>query len=409
MRSNKGSKWVRLLAGTVMMLFMGLIYAWSIFRQPLNNIFPGWTPTDLSATFTVSMILFCIGGFVSGNLAKAVRHKWIVWISALLLLAGFVGISFFDAADAGKSLVMLYLLYGVLCGFGIGMAYNAILSCVTRWFAAKAGMASGILLMGFGCGGMALGSAVPVMVEKMGLAVTFRLLGAAIFVVLAVGACFLKLPDTENCAAYQTSSAPERRNYTMREMLKTPAFWLLCMWMILISSSGLLIINSAAVIAVAFGAPAVLGLIVSVFNGAGRVVVGVVFDAAGRKKAMTINTILMLAAGAILLLGAVTKGVAMIFVGLLLAGVSYGGAPAITSATILSFYGPKHYGVNLGTANFAIIAASVIGPIISSALQERAGGAYDSTFLMMIIISAIAMIVGFLINLSSKKIEEVRK
>ena len=408
--TKKGEyKWLCLIVSTLLMLFMGLIYAWSIFRQPLNELFTEWTPSDLSRTFMISMISFCTGGFVSGKMSAVIKHRWIIMIAATFLLVGFVGISRFDVENPQKSLVMLYLFYGALCGIGIGLAYNAILSTVTKWFSKRAGMASGVLLMGFGVGGMILGSAVTVLTNAYGLSATFLILGISIAAVLAAGSFFIKLPPQDEKTAAAGGEVPLKKNYTVVEMLKTVSFWLFCAWMILVSSGGLMIINSAAVIAVTFGASAVLGLIVSVFNGAGRVLMGILFDKLGREKAMLIDTLVMMLAGTGLLLGAVLNNAVMIFIGMSLVGVAYGGAPALTSATILSFYGSKHYGANLGTANFAIIAASIIGPMISSYLQENAGGTYNSTFLMIIAVSTFALLVSILINLFSKQMKEVKE
>ena len=115
------------------------------------------------------------------------------------------------------------------------------------------------------------------------------------------------------------------------------------------------------------------------------------------------HNVIMAAAGGILWLGARSTSTADIFIGLSLTGIGYGGAPALTSATIFSLYGPKNYGTNFDTANFPIIAASVLGPMLSSNLYETSGGTYHSTFFMMIVLSLMALAVSFFINLLSKK------
>jgi OFA family oxalate/formate antiporter-like MFS transporter len=399
-------KWGYLFIGTLMMLFLGLIYAWSIFRQPFNDIFPTWTPTDLSITFTISMVLFCIGGFVGGKFAAIIKNRYIIVISAVLLLIGFGGVSFFDVNDPDKSLKMLYLFYGVLCGFGVGMSYNAILNTVTKWFPNRAGMSSGVLLMGFGFGGMILGSLVDGLISTLDLSKTFLILAIGIAVVLMLGSFFMKAPEkgvllTGRAAAVVDDS----REYTLAQMLKTPSFWFFCLWTVMISSAGLIIINSAAVIAISFGAPAVLGLIVSVFNGGGRVAIGTLFDKIGRRNAMLIDTISMILAGAVLFFGTVSNSMILIIIGLSLVGISYGGSPALTSATILSFYGAKNYGVNFGMANFSIVPAAIIGPLISSKLQESSGGTYNTTFIMIISVAVVALAVSYILTAFSKNLE----
>ena len=380
-------KWAVLAAGTVLMLVLGLIYAWSIFRAPLSAVFPDWSPTQLSLTFTLSMIFFCIGGFVSGKLTPVIRHRGVLLIAALLLTVGFLALSAYNAGNGGTSLLLLYGCYGLLGGLAIGMGYNAVLSAVVPWFSHRVGFASGVLLMGFGLGGMALGSVVSALLGVWDLKWVFRFLGGLMLVVLVAAAFVIRPPVRATVAS---TGAEVSGDFRTGAMLKTPAFWLFAVWMIFISSAGLLIINSAAGISVAFGGLAVMGLIVSVFNGLGRVVFGALFDRLGRVVTMAVSTGVMLLAGVTLILAAWTGSLALLFVGLPLVGIGYGSSPTITSATVTEFYGPTHYGSNLATANFALIPAALLGPLIASRLQEASGGAYTSTFVLLTILAAAA-------------------
>jgi len=395
--SNEANKkrWFLLVTATIMMLFLGLIYAWSIFKAPLKVMFPDWTEADLSMNFTISMIMFCIGGFVTGQLVKKIKNQIVVIIAAVLMAFGFFMISTLDMANPSGSLVKLYIFYGICSGLGVGMAYTAILGAITKWFPEKLGLSSGIMLMGFGFGGLILGSAANAMIAGSSVTQTFVVLSIVSGIVLIAGSFCIIQPKAQKV----TSKAAEVHNFKPSEMIKTAQFWLFFVWTIAICSAGLLVINSAATIATAFGVAAVIGLIVSVFNGIGRVLIGNVFDKRGRGAAMLVDTLILAFGGLLLVFGALTSIAVPVIVGLCLIGVAYGGSPALSAAVVNSSFGPKYYAANLSIQNFAIIPAALIGPRISSSLLAISGGSYLTTFVSILGF----VVIGFILYLVLKR------
>lgn len=397
MTQNKTNRWLILIMGMMILLFLGLIYAWSIFRAPLSGFFPEWNTSQMSMAFTISMIFFCLGGFFSGQMLKKVNHKVMLAVAAAILFIGFFGVSMLDATDPDKSLVMLYLMYGVLGGGGVGIGYNCVISTVNKWFPDKPGLASGVMLLGFGLGGIVLGGIVNVLIGSIGLFNTFKVLAVSITLVLLAGVLLLKAPH----AKVQTAAVQgfiEEENLSPSQMLRKASFWLFFVWCILLNSAGLMIINNAALIAAAFGAPAVLGLVVSVFNGLSRVITGSIFDKYGRKITMLVNVGFTFTAGVLLILGDFSGATVVIIVGLLFTGLGYGATPAAGAAFVNREYGAKYFPVNFSIANFCLIPASIVGPIISSWLIDRSGGAYTGTFVMMIILAILAAGLWVLLN-----------
>jgi OFA family oxalate/formate antiporter-like MFS transporter len=267
-------------------------------------------------------------------------------------------------------------------------------------------MASGVLLLGFGTGGMLLGSIVNALTGSFGLPATFLILAILMTVVLVLGSFFITPPKQPVVSPdLNRSSGREeiaRKEYTPTQMLASPPFILYFLWMIAIVASGLMILNSAAVITAKFGAPAVLGLIVAVFNGAGRVVFGILFDRLGRNGAMLADSGAMVLAGVFLFAGSAFDSLPLILVGLPLVGISYGGAPALTSVFVNEFYGAKNYAVNFSIANFSIVPSAVIGPLLSSALLEGSGGSYGSTFVAIALFGILGLALNAVIGVSSR-------
>lgn len=120
------NRWVYAIVGVIVLLFAGLVYAWSVLSTPIGAEFTGWTKAQLSLTFTLVMILFCIGSLLCGLLAGRLSAKNAVRLGAVLFLAGFF------IASRCQSPLTLYLGFGVLCGLGSGLSYNAVMSTMVR-------------------------------------------------------------------------------------------------------------------------------------------------------------------------------------------------------------------------------------------------------------------------------------
>jgi OFA family oxalate/formate antiporter-like MFS transporter len=366
-----------------------------VFRVPLSIIHPDWVDTELSTIFTISIICFCFGGFISGKIVVEIGFKIVLLVAALLLFAGFYGASMaVRNGDSKTALMLMYVFYGVFCGLGAGIGYNSVIGTTIKWFPDMAGIASGVMLIGFGCGGLVLGSFAMQLIEALGVSNTLFYFSLSISPVILISAFVISRPSEagtkpieENDAIIEAAIVP----LSSLQMIKTGEFWLFFSYAIFACSAGLVIINSGSVIAVSFGAPAVIGLLVSVFNGAGRIVIGFLFDKRGRYIAMITNAIFLLFCGVMLLLCSITKQTIFILIGLPLIGLPYGGTASLVSAVTHSLFGSKFYAENAALMMFHMVPATVIGPIIYDLLFKWSGRTYHLPF-TMIIIFALGMI-----------------
>ena len=383
-------------SGVVLMLFLGAMYAWSYFKVALGAAYPAWSQTNITLNFTIMMSCFCLGGLVAGSFLKKLTKRRQLILAAVLAAAGFFGVSMLPE-DPGAALMQLYLCYGVPNGLGTGIAYNAVLSGVQPWFPDCPGLISGALLMGLGFGALILGNIAAALMGAVGLSATFRVFAIAMLIVLLAGAAIVRqpgerdeLPAGQNAAA----SAPAME-LTTAQMLRRPTFWIYFVWNVCLSASGMLVINSASSIAVHYGLAAVVGLVISVFNGLGRLAVGSCMDRLGWKRTMYLANCVLLASGIVLLLGDRAGSGAVVLAGMLLMGVCYGGGITISAALIRQLYGSRNYASNFAVCNLCTIPAAIIGPMISAALQDMSGGGYFSTFVMVIIMGAVTLALNF--------------
>lgn len=391
-----------IIFGVLMTLFLGVIYAWTMFRVEIAKVFPDFTAAQLSLNFTITMICFCLGGFFGGKLSAKKSQRESVRVSAVMLLAGFMGVSFMGSVPEGAALAVMYICYGAVSGFGVGIGYNACISAVSPWFPEKLGLISGVLLMGFGFGSLLLGLLAQSLSAAIGVFWVFRIYAVAIFAVLFAGSFFIQKPP----AAEGNKSGADEHSLTPVQMLSRPSFWVYFLWNTIMASAGQLVINSASSIAVFFGAAAGFGLVVSIFNGAGRPLTGAVMDKAGRSRGMLIMNLCLIIAAVMLLCANAAGNLVLIIAGMLIVCVCYGGGVTISAKVISDLYGPEHYAVNFSLSNFCSIPAAFIGPLLSGVLQDRSGGTYGSTFIMLLVLSLVALAAVFVLNLLIKR--EVR-
>jgi OFA family oxalate/formate antiporter-like MFS transporter len=294
-------------------------------------------------------------------------------------------------------------------GAGVGIGYTGIITTITKWFPEKVGVASGVMLMGFGLGSLILGSIANIMIAGLGLFLTFRILAAATAAVLIAGSIIIREPEAEAADDEQNNITPagnqlqDECSLKPSEMMRTARYWIFLVWAILLNAAGLMVINSAASIAVAFGGSAILGMVVSLFNGIGRIIAGNNFDRLGRKMTTLINIIFMITAGILMILGNRNNSLIMIAAGLIFVGMAYGGVPTIVSAYINRAFGAENFTMNYSVTNpFSMLPAAILGPMISARLLERANGEYDSNFTAVLLFALAALAAWFFLNRASR-------
>ncbi|QAT48656.1 MFS transporter [Caproiciproducens sp. NJN-50] len=392
------ARWVYLLAGTVSMLFAGIIYAWSILKAPLAEAF-GWTPSGLGLNFTLTMCFFCIGGVVSGYLTRRTSPKVPVIAGALLFFFGFMIVS----RMSGGGIALLYLSYGGMGGFGIGMAYNAVISTTSAWFPDKRGMCSGFLMMGFGLSALLLGNLAGRMIGagSVGWRNTYFILGAAIGAVLLLTGLMIRLPPSgmrfpQPKAARKAEPEEnfERKDYTTAEMVRRATFWKFFLFCITTSAVGSTVISFARDLTMSVGAAATLATalvgVLSVCNGLGRIFAGFLFDALGRRRTMLATSAITILAAAVLLVSVLNRSLALGIAGICLTGVSYGCSPTITPAFVGTFYGMKHLAVNFSVANLMLIPASFTATLAGSLVAST--GSYVLPCAVLLVFSVVSLL-----------------
>ena len=394
--------------GVIVMLFAGLVYAWTTFSKPLTNI---WSQGSLTWTSTIVMAFYCIGALLGGILQKrGVNLRFNLILSAVLMLAGFLIAGF--VGNATESIIVIYIGFGALGGFGAGMAYNAVLSAVGGWYPDKQGFISGVLLMGFGISAFLMGLLYASMVDQMDgnggtpWYILFLAIGIGCFVFIFIGAFIIKKPGPGFVAPApkkekknKNSTAPYEDVETSK-MLKRTSFWLMFIWAILTSVAGLAVVFLGTPIATAAvpalnNNPGLLAIIVgliSIFNGIGRIIFGALFDKAGYKLTLVIVCIMFIISMGIIILAMVTGSQVVLIIAYIVTGLSYGGVTPSQSAFVNKFYGAKYYAVNMPLMTMNLLIASFGTKLVQAVQSGLMDGGMTNAGAYMIVLAGVAAI-----------------
>ncbi len=394
MENNKAKspsfRWLMLVMGTIILLVLGSLYAWSTYRNTLCDEF-GWTVSSAQMTFSISMMTFCLGGLFSGIVTKKIGIKIPAILSAVLMAAGLIMSSHIN------SLVGLYIAYGVLYGVGVGIGYNVVMGTIVKWFPDKTGLCSGILLFGFGISSLLVGRVGAGLIASIGWRSMFLYFGIVFGIIVLVLGLLIKPPTEADTAGLASSSKSKSAPYAEMNsgsMLKDKNFWLFFIWAIVLSAAGLVIVGNSAPFAETITAnaatAATIAGIISVCNGFGRIVFGSLFDAKGFRFEMIGVVILFVVATIVLLAATATGSVAVLVIAYVLAGFAYGGVTPANSAFTAKFFGNTNYALNLSIVNLNLLVASYLPQVASKIIDST--GSYNGAFYYVIVLAIVALV-----------------
>jgi OFA family oxalate/formate antiporter-like MFS transporter len=368
------NRWGIAVAGVLLQVALGAVYAWSVFRAPLTKQF-GWSISEVTLTFTISIFVLGIAAFFGGLWLNRVGPR------VVALTGGFLyGLGVFLASFSDHKLWWLYLSYGVIGGIGLGFSYIVPVAVLVKWFPDCRGLITGIAVGGFGAGALVTAPVATRLIQSVGVLQTFAYLGVAFLVVTVATGYFMQNPpegwkpkgwEPTSSQASQLSS----RDYTLGEALRTWQWWALWLLLFLNTSAGISVISQesplfqelARVSAVA--AAGMVG-VVSVGNAFGRVFWAWASDSITRRATFVVmflgQTVLFWALPSINSAGALTI---VAFIVLMCYGGGFGTMPAFAA----DYFGTKNVGAIYGLMLTAWGSASAFGPLLIAYLRQSSG------------------------------------
>ena len=370
------NRWGIAAAAVLMQICLGAVYGWSVFKKPLIST-EHWSETSVQLTFTLAIFVLGIGTIIGGLWQDKVGPRKVASVAGIIYGIGYIVVGY---AASHHSLRGMYLGYGVLGGFGMGMGYITPVATLVKWFPDMRGLMTGVAVCGYGFGALIMSPFAAWEMSRAGIPATFYTLGIVYLIVVFGTAQFFANPSEGwRPAGWEPHTAVAREatsyNFTVREALGTWQFYLLFAMLFLNVSAGIMVISQASPMAQeiagmsALQAAGIVGLI-SLCNGLGRVFWAWVSDLIGRAR---VYLLLYLIYAIVFFMLTRIHSVTAFSIAVAVIGLCYGGGFGVMPSFTADFFGPKFMGGIYGIILLAWGLGAIPSPIMIARIHQTQG------------------------------------
>jgi len=371
------NKIVVLISGFFMMLVLGAVYAYSVFRLSLEEVF-NISTTISGIPYMVSLFFYALFVMLTGSYLRKYKVRYIATIGTLFVMIGWILSSF------APNIIVFTLSYGVLIGTGVGIMYGIPLYLVSLYFPKRTGLYTGLVLLGFGLSPLFSGPLGEYLIETVGLFDTFLYLGIVFGVVLFVLIYFSKEKEGTVKIIKKTETT----------LFQDQRFYVVYVLYALGTMVGLMMIGLTYQVGVnvyhfsASEASVFLGLF-AIMNGLGRPLFGYITDI---KKfvfsALLVNMLVFIFATLGLLIEASFMYVVIFSIFWMSLGAWLSIAPTVTKM----YFGQEDYTSNYGIIFTAYGVGAILGTTLSGLLFDFFDGV-KGVYVLVIVVSVISVLV----------------
>jgi len=402
--------WMVLISATVRFFESGtFFYGFTTFFNPIKNTF-GWGATETSVAFSLQRLEMGAMGPVSGFLVDKIGPKRMMLIGWTIAGIGFILMSRIDS---------LWTFYGSFVFLALGLSLGSFMpanTLVAHWFIKKRSRAMTLSAMGPGISGTVV-TLITWLILLYGWRTSLVIIGIAVLAI-CLPLCFLVkdrpgqygyLPDGElpsetakplamsdgqpSLEDDEPGSEETIPGYTVKEAVKTKAFWLICLvsvfqqfgtsavyvhFMPYLESEGIGRMLASTWLA----AMTICSLI-------GRFGFGFIGDFYSKRYlisiALTFQTV-----GLYLFSLIDTSNVWLLVLFLLVYAPGYGAPIVLRPALQADYFGVRSFGTLMGLISLVSLAGGLASPIIAGWIYD-VQGSYKFAWKLFALISAAAV------------------
>jgi len=380
-----------------MLVAFGIYDSFGIFYTPLISQF-GWTSATISGSFSISILIFGVIGVLMGHLTDRFGPRIILTLSGIITGLGYLLMSQIN------TLWHIYLFMGIIIGIGMSGLYAPVISLIARWFTARRGLMTGIVISGMGIGQLISPLIVSRLIATYDWQLSYIILGSAILIVIVVSAQILKRPDQIEQIPHGTDATGQRVNsmahdsYTIQEAFYQLQFWLILLIKLCFGFYMFSIVVHIVPHAIGLGvSPIMAANILAICGGAsiiGDYIMGRAGDKIGPRSVFIIDFIL--ASASLLWLTQVNE-IWMFYLFAAIFGFASGGNITSDSSLAARLFGLKSVGSIVGIASLGFSIGAAIGPFVTGSIFDVTRS-YQTAFIVCAGIGIVGIVFAALLR-----------
>ena len=392
---------------TFLQICFGTVYAWSFFQTLLVRQL-GWSFTETAWAFSLAIFSLGTSAAWAGALLPRVGPRRLAVAGSLMFSSGYLLAGLALHLDY---LPLFYVGYGVIGGAGIGLGYVTPVATVAKWFPDKKGLATGIVVMGFGVGAFLLSKGLaPLLVAHLAGDLSRIFLGLGVIFAAVLLPCSLLLSNPPVAAGAVVEQTPSDESDSVAPYLRSSEFVL--MWIVFFFNiaAGISVISFQSELlqevwsladpsvepATLAEYGATLIAVSSLCNGVGRLFWGLLSDRLGRVRVFRILLASQMVVFGILMTERNPWVFSVLVCYVLLC---FGGGFATMPSFVLDVFGPQKMSTIYGTILTAWAAAGICGPLYVGYLKDQyPDRAFIYCFLIGILMLGLGYVFSYLLS-----------
>ena len=353
----------------------------------------GWRKATVAGAFSMGQIIIAVIAPFLGGLVDRLGSRVMATTGVVVLSGGVVGLSFVQNLPQMYVAFFCIFLGSAQCGW---VTLNA---AAANWFRRRRTMALGMVGVGSSIGGLML-PIVALSLDAFGWRHTAFGSGVALLVLGVPLARMVRdrpeayglTPDGEAAseAGQRTGRAVDEGDFTLREALRTSAFWYIAIGhgsasLIIATVSVHLIPHLVERIQMSVELASVMVLLMTAFTICGQVLGSYLGTRVESRLLATVGLAGHVVGMLVLAFG---TNIGWVVVFALIHGLSWGLRGPIMSSIRAEYFGPSALGAILGVSMTLLAAGNIIAPLLAGYMADRAGN-YQLAFVVMGVVGGV--------------------